>query len=73
MEDYKPIGTPIQTIFMLSKDDESKDADERLYKSMIDNLLYVTTSRPDVIQEVGHVVIFQATPRNTFYVSRENI
>jgi hypothetical protein len=32
---------------------------------MIGNLLYVTTSRLDVMQEVGHVVRFQATPKET--------
>jgi hypothetical protein len=32
---------------------------------MIGNLLYVTTSRPDVMQEVEHVSIFQATPKET--------
>ena len=30
---------------------------------MIGNLLYVTTSRPDVMQAVGKVARFQATPK----------
>jgi hypothetical protein len=30
---------------------------------MIGNLLYVTASRLDVIQEVGQVARFQATPK----------
>jgi hypothetical protein len=32
---------------------------------MIGNLLYVTTSRPDVMQEVGQVAQFQATPKES--------
>jgi hypothetical protein len=63
MEDCKPMSTPMQTNCKLRKDDDSKDADQRLYRSMIGNLLYVTSSRPDVMQEVGQVVIFQATPK----------
>jgi hypothetical protein len=55
MEYSKPIITPMQTICKLRKDDESKSTDQRQYKSMIDSLLYVTTSRPDVMQAVGQV------------------
>jgi hypothetical protein len=49
----------------LSKNDESKEVDRRLYRSMIGSLLYVTTSRPDVMQAVGKVAIFQAAPKET--------
>jgi hypothetical protein len=53
IEDYKPVITPMQTICKLSKDDDSKSTDQRQYRSMIGNLLYVTTSRPVVMQVVG--------------------
>jgi transposase InsO family protein len=53
MEDCKPVITPMQTSCKLSKDDDSKSTDQRQYKSMIGSLLYVTTSRPDVMQVVG--------------------
>jgi hypothetical protein len=55
MEDCKPVTTPMQTSCKLSKDDDSKSTDQRKYRSMIGSLLYVTTSRPDVMQEVGQV------------------
>jgi hypothetical protein len=38
MEDCKPVSTPMQTSCKLSKDDDSKDADQRLYRSMIGQL-----------------------------------
>ena len=63
MEDCKPISTPMITGRKLSKDDESKEVDQRLYRSIIGSLLYVTTSRPDAMQEVGEVARFQATPK----------
>jgi hypothetical protein len=53
MEDCKPVITPMQTSCKLSKDDDSKSTDQRQYRSMIGNLLYLTTSRPDVMQAVG--------------------
>jgi hypothetical protein len=53
MEDCKPVITPMQTSCKLSKDDDSKSTDQRKYRSMIGNLLYVTESRPDVMQGFG--------------------
>jgi hypothetical protein len=55
IEDCKPVITPMQTSCKLSKDDDSKSTDQRQYRSMIGNLLYVTSSRPDVMQAVGQV------------------
>jgi hypothetical protein len=53
MEDCKLVITPMQTSCKLSKDDDSKYTDQRQYRSMIGILLYVTTSRLDVMQAVG--------------------
>jgi hypothetical protein len=49
MEYCKPVITPMQTSCKLRKDDDSKSTDQRQYRSMIGGLLYVTTSRPDVM------------------------
>ena len=49
MEDCKLVSTPIITGCKLSKDDESKEVDQKLYRSMIGSLMYVTTSRLDVM------------------------
>ena len=65
MEDCKPILTPMVTGCKLSIDDSSKDVDQRLYISMISNILYVTASRPDVMQAVGQVARFQAAPKES--------
>jgi hypothetical protein len=51
MEDCKPVITPMQTSCKLSKDDDSKCIYQRKYRSMIGSLLYVTTSRPAVMQD----------------------
>jgi hypothetical protein len=55
MEYCKPIITPMQTSCKLRNDDDSKSTDQRQYRSMIGSLLYVTTSRPDVMQVAGQV------------------
>jgi hypothetical protein len=55
----------LQTTCKLSKDDDSKSTDQRQSMSMIDNLLYVRISRPDVMQAVGQVARFQAAPKES--------
>jgi hypothetical protein len=73
MEDCKPVITPMQTSCKLSKDDDSKSTDQRQYRSMIGSLLYVTTSRPDVMQPVGQVVRFQAAPKESHVLAVKRI
>jgi hypothetical protein len=65
MEDCKPVSTPMVIDYKLSKDDEFKETYQRLYRSMINNLIHVTTSRPDVMQAVGEVVRFQVALKET--------
>ena len=73
MEDCKPVITPMQTSCKLSKDGDSKYTDQRQYRSMIGSLLYVTTSKPNVIQVFGQVARFQATPKESHVLAVKRI
>lgn len=73
MEDNKWVSTSTVTSCKLSMDDISNDVDQRMYSSMIRSLLYMTSSRPDVMQGVGKVVHFQATPKESHVVSVKRI
>ena len=73
MEDCKPISTPMITGCKLSKDDESKEVDQNMYMSMIGSLLYVTTSRLDVMQAVRLVARFQANPKEEHVLAIKRI
>jgi hypothetical protein len=73
MEDCKPIITPMQTSCKLRKYDDSKSTDQRQYRSMIGILLYVTTSRPDVMRVVGQVARFQAAPKESHVLAVKRI
>jgi hypothetical protein len=42
-----------------------QEANQTLYRSMIGILLYVTTSRPDIMKIVGLVARFQNAPKET--------
>ncbi|GKA04916.1 hypothetical protein Tco_0684036, partial [Tanacetum coccineum] len=47
----------------LLKDAEAKDFDVYLYRSMIGSLMYLTSSRPDIMFVVCACVRFQVTPK----------
>jgi hypothetical protein len=65
MEDCTPVNTPMVTSCKLRKNDESPEANQTLYRSMIGSLLYVTTSRPNIMQAIGLVARFQDAPKET--------
>ena len=65
MEDCMLVCTPMIIDCKLSKEEEANEVDKKLYRSMIDNLLYVMTSRLDIMQSLGLVARFQATPEET--------
>ncbi|GJS71251.1 putative ribonuclease H-like domain-containing protein [Tanacetum coccineum] len=45
----KTASTPMETNKALIKDEEDEDVDVHLYRSMIRSLMYLTTSRPDIM------------------------
>ncbi|GJX29562.1 putative ribonuclease H-like domain-containing protein [Tanacetum coccineum] len=59
----KRASTPIETNKALFKDEEAKDVDVHLYRSMIGSLMYLTTSRPDIMFAVCACARFQVTPK----------
>jgi hypothetical protein len=73
MEGSSPISTPMVVGFKLSKDDISPDVDQTTYQSMIGSLLYITTSRPDIMQAVGMVCHYQSTPKKIHLVAVKRI
>jgi hypothetical protein len=65
MEDCKPMITPMIIGCKLSKDDESLEVNQTMYRSMIGSLLYAKTTRPDIVQVVGLMARFQSAPKET--------
>ena len=49
MEDSKPVGNPMFRGLKLTKDDDSKEVDQTLDRSMIGKLQYVVHTRLDIV------------------------
>ncbi|GJS56257.1 putative ribonuclease H-like domain-containing protein [Tanacetum coccineum] len=59
----KTASTPMETSKPLMKDENAKDVDVHLYRSMIGSLMYLTSSRPDIMFAVCACARFQVTPK----------
>jgi len=65
--------TPATTHLKLSKDENGVAVDQSLYKSMIESLIYLTKSRPDITFVVGVCGRYQAEPKMTDLVQVKRI
>nr|GEV76910.1 hypothetical protein [Tanacetum cinerariifolium] len=61
--DGKSAGTPIDTEKPLLKDPDGEDVDVHTYRSMIGSLMYLTSSRPEIMHAVCTCARFYVTPK----------
>jgi hypothetical protein len=62
-KDAKPIKTPMGTNGHLDLDTGGKSVDQKVYRSMIGSLLYLSASRPDIMLSLCMCARFQADPK----------
>ncbi|GKE07455.1 ribonuclease H-like domain, reverse transcriptase, RNA-dependent DNA polymerase [Tanacetum coccineum] len=62
--DVKTVSTPMETHKPLLKDADGEVVDEHLYRSMIGSLMYLTSSRPDIMFAVCACARFQVDPKS---------
>ncbi|XP_016206875.1 uncharacterized protein LOC107647302 [Arachis ipaensis] len=49
----------------IEKGEIEKDVDETNYRGMIESLMYLTSSTPDIVQSVGMYLRFQSKPKES--------
>jgi hypothetical protein len=67
------MSTPMTTSCKVNKVDDSSEIDQTMYRSVIGSLLYLTSSRPDIIQAMGLVGRFQTNPKETHVLAVKRI
>jgi hypothetical protein len=65
MDHLKPLSTAMSTTTALDADEDREPVDQKEYRSMIDSLLYLTATRPDIQFFVCLCARFQASPRTS--------
>nr|GEV99265.1 putative ribonuclease H-like domain-containing protein [Tanacetum cinerariifolium] len=63
LTEEKSASTPIDTEKPLLKDPDGEDVDVHTYRSMIGSLMYLTSSRPNIMFVVCACARFQVTPK----------
>jgi len=58
MENCKLVSTPMILGQKLIKEDRAPKTDDKAYRSLIDNLLYLTTTCPDIVFAVNYLSRF---------------
>ncbi|GKB41852.1 putative ribonuclease H-like domain-containing protein [Tanacetum coccineum] len=56
-------STPMKTQKLLLKDEDGEEVDVHLYRSMIGSLMYLTSSRPDIMFAVCACARYQVNPK----------
>jgi hypothetical protein len=73
IDDAKAISTPMGTNGNLDSNASGNMVDQKIYRSMIESLLYVTVSRPDVMFSVCMCARLQASPRESLLKAGKRI
>ncbi|GKV30776.1 hypothetical protein SLEP1_g39556 [Rubroshorea leprosula] len=73
MEKAKPQPTPMSSTLKLDKDEQGKPFDQKLFRSMIGSLLYLTASRPDIMFSVCLCARFQSCPKESHFTALKRI
>jgi hypothetical protein len=73
IDEGNSIKTPMPSNGHLDLDEGGKLIDQTLYRSMIGSLLYLTTSRPNIMFSVCMCARFQASPKEAHLVPVKRI
>ncbi|GJS12111.1 putative reverse transcriptase domain-containing protein [Tanacetum coccineum] len=61
--EVKTASTPMETQKALLKDEDGEEVDVHMYRSMIGSLMYLTSSRPDIMFAVCACARYQVNPK----------
>ena len=73
LEDSKPVSTPMVIGHKLSKNDDSTEVIQTLYRSMIGKLQYVVHRRPSIALSIEIVARFSANSRENHLMAVKRI
>jgi hypothetical protein len=73
MQDCKGLKIPMPTNGQLNTDENGKDFDQKVYRSIIGSLLYLCASRPDIMLSICMCARFQASPKESHHQAVKRI
>lgn len=73
MESCKQVSTPLVQNLKLSKEDKGENVNVTLYRSLIESLLYLTASRPDLLFAASVLSRFMQDPGQKHLVAAKKV
>ena len=67
MDKCKPTNTPIVVGTRSSKDDVGTSPNSTLYKKLVGSLMYLTTTRPNIIFATSYISKFMQSPKDSHW------
>lgn len=73
MENAYPASTPMELGLKLSKHDVSEAFDATIYRSLVGSLMYLTTTRPDIMFSVSLLSRFMTSPKRSHWEAGKRV
>uniref|UniRef100_A0A251SKN6 Putative zinc finger, CCHC-type n=1 Tax=Helianthus annuus TaxID=4232 RepID=A0A251SKN6_HELAN len=73
MTSCNTVSTPMEYGLKLSKDDPEDFVDERVYRSLVGSLMYLTNTRPDIMFAVSKISRFMENPKKSHWEAAKRI
>ena len=73
MENCKPVSTPMVLGLKLTKQDGSPCTDGSIYRSLIGSLLYLSSTRSDIVFTVNYLSRFMQNPSQIHYTAAKRV
>ncbi|XP_038904408.1 secreted RxLR effector protein 161-like [Benincasa hispida] len=73
MENCNSATTPVEPNLKLTKDHEGKKVNSTIYKQMVGSLMYLTTTRPDIMYAVSLISRFMESPTELHFLAAKRI
>ncbi|KAM2487023.1 hypothetical protein ACFX1W_039018 [Malus domestica] len=73
LKDCKPVSTPLVATDKLRRGDGSESRDESLYRKLVGSLLYLTSTRPDIMFSASLLAQFMHKPSKKHYGAAKRV
>jgi len=67
MINCSPVSTPMVVSTQLSRDQNEMDFDSIIFRKLVESLMYLTATRPDIMYGVSLISRFMDTPKNSHW------
>ena len=73
MKDCNPVHNPVVTGFKISKDINGTEVDGSVYKQLVGSLMYLTTTRPDIMYAVSIISRYMSKPTEMHFSAAKRV